>query len=795
MKSRITAFILVILALARTDNTNAQYINDINPELLKEQWKAKWITCPGISGIEYGVYLFRKNLTINTEYKKFIVHVSADNRYKLYVNNRYVGNGPARGDFMKWYFETVDLGPYLKKGENVIAAEVWNFADDRPMAQFTYQTRFIMQGNSPMENVANSDSTWMVLKDTAYSPLRIDINQYYVVGPGEKFICENHPWGWKNNKYRANGWFHAKEAEPGKPIGCYHEYGEPSPLTLYPRDIPAMETKMQRFKAVRRSDIPQIPPSFLQGENILTIPANSKVKILFDQSFLTTAYPVLHLSMGKKSVIKLTYAESLVDDKLEKGNRNEVENKKIIGNYDIIISAGMADQIYQTLWWRTFRYIEMEVETQDESLVIQDFYSISTGYPFVEKASFKCDDTSFTKIWNAGWRTQRLCAGETFFDCPYYEQLQYVGDSRIQALVSSSVSGDTRLMRNAISAFRNSCLPFGLTQSRYPSTGVQIIPTFSFVWVTMVYDYWMMCNDKVFVRSMIPAIMDVLNWFESKADSSQMAGNLEWWNFVDWVNHKNWVAGSPPGAKDGYSSIINLQFVYTMQKASELLEAFELEKEAARYLELADRIKRAVYKSCYDSQKGLIADTPDKNSFSQHANLFAVLTNTCPKESQKKLIENILSDNDIAQCTLYFRYYLAEAVMQAGLADMYTKMLDPWNQMLDLGLTTFAETPDPTRSDCHAWSASPVYHFLSLICGIKPNEPGFNTVRIEPHLGNLNWIEASMPHRLGMIKVSLKKDGHKHLIGKIVLPENLTGLFSWNGENKPLKDGINIIRI
>jgi len=144
---------------------------------------------------------------------------------------------------------------------------------------------------------------------------------------------------------------------------------------------------------------------------------------------------------------------------------------------------------------------------------------------------------------------------------------------------------------------------------------------------------------------------------------------------------------------------------------------------------------------------------------------------------------------------LYFRYYLAEAVMQAGLADMYTKMLDPWNQMLDLGLTTFAETPDPTRSDCHAWSASPVYHFLSLICGIKPNEPGFNTVRIEPHLGNLNWIEASMPHRLGMIKVSLKKDGHKHLIGKIVLPENLTGLFSWNGENKPLKDGINIIRI
>ena len=159
MRRGIKLFLLVILVLARTNNIKAQNTKLVNPILLKEQWKAKWITYPGISGTEYGVYLFRKNFTLDTEDKYFIVHVSADNRYKLYVNGQYVGNGPARGDLMKWYFETIDLAPYLKKGENVIAAEVWNFAEYRPIAQFTYQTRFIIQGNSLMENVVNSDST------------------------------------------------------------------------------------------------------------------------------------------------------------------------------------------------------------------------------------------------------------------------------------------------------------------------------------------------------------------------------------------------------------------------------------------------------------------------------------------------------------------------------------------------------------------------------------------------------------------------------------------------------------
>jgi alpha-L-rhamnosidase len=190
----------------------------------------------------------------------------------------------------------------------------------------------------------------------------------------------------------------------------------------------------------------------------------------------------------------------------------------------------------------------------------------------------------------------------------------------------------------------------------------------------------------------------------------------------------------------------------------------------------------------------LIADSREKNTFSQHANVLAILTNAFPETADKaKIINMLLNDKELAQCTLYFKYYLFEALEKAGQADQFTASLIPWKEMLDAGLTTFAERPDPTRSDCHAWSASPVYYFLSLVSGIKPAEPGFKSVRIEPHFGNLQFIEATMSVKLGTIKVKLQKKPGNHLHGEIILPDKLTGIYIWNGERKYLYGGINII--
>jgi alpha-L-rhamnosidase len=786
--------LLQVLFIAIT-KLSAQQVTEINPELLCMPWTAKWISSPENTHSQFGVYLFRKEILISAKPEKFVIHVSADNRYKLYINGVYVCNGPARSHLFKWNFESLDISSYLLPGKNSISSVVWNFAGHRPLAQISGQSCFIIQGNSMEEFIINSDTSWLVLNDTAYKPLPASLNQYYALGAGEEFNCEKHPWNWMESDFNTSGWKNAYVVETAKPVGCMGEWGAPSLHLLSQREIPFMEEREQRFFKIRRSDI-SLSDDFLMGKAPVTIPAYSKARILIDQNELTTAYPKLNFSKGNKSTIRLTYAESLFDNQGNKSNRNEIEGKQISGNSDMIICDGGNNRTFQTLWWRTFRYVEMEIETQGKPLVLNDFYSIFSAYPFEEKASFACDNPMLKDIWNVGWRTQRLCANETFFDCPYYEQLQYIGDTRIQAMVSTYVSGDSRLTKNAISALHDSRLPSGITQSRFPSHQVQIIPTFSLVWVTMVYDYWMLNDDSVFVKSLFPGIQETINWFRNRIDSSGMLGPVEWWDFVDWVNSEGWDNGNPPAAHTGNSSILSLQYVYTLQKAADVFEAFKMKSLADDYRNLADEIKIAVIEKCFASKKGLIADSPEKLTFSQHANIMAILTNTFPDSIDKaKLITALLNDNDLAQCTLYFRFYLFEALEKAGQAHVFAETLVPWKQMIDAGLTTFAETPDPTRSDCHAWSASPVYYLLSLVCGIKPASPGFKSVKIEPNPGDLKDIDAGMPHKLGYIHVKLQIGSDNRLSGVITLPSQLDGVFIWNGEHTQLNSGINKIDI
>jgi hypothetical protein len=440
----------------------------------------------------------------------------------------------------------------------------------------------------------------------------------------------------------------------------------------------------------------------------------------------------------------------------------------------------------------------MEIQTKDEPLTINDFYGRFTAYPFKENAAFSSSDASLKNIWDVGWRTARLCANETYFDCPYYEQLQYVGDTRIQALISLYVSGDDRLMRNTITAFDDSRVAEGLTQSRYPCSSMQIIPPYSLFWVAMVHDYWMHRDDPQFVKSYLPGIDSVLNWHEKYIGANGTLGATPWWNFVDWAwpwDKNKGIGGVPAGAEQGQSSILTLQYVYALNYAAQLNDNLGRKYFADHYRRLADSLKKSTYKLCWDNKRGLLADTPDKKIFSQHANVLAVLVDLVPVKEQKKLMEKVNSEKGLTQCTFYYRFYLVRAIDKVGFGDRYIEMLQPWRDMLKMGLTTFAEGPEPTRSDCHAWSASPNYDLLATVCGIEPAEPGFKSVRIEPHLGPLTWVEGKMPHPLGEIKVRFERIGKTGVKGSITLPEGLKGKFLWNGKSIPLKPGSQMINM
>ena len=172
--------------------------------------------------------------------------------------------------------------------------------------------------------------------------------------------------------------------------------------------------------------------------------------ILLDNSELTTAYPELSVAGGQGSSVRLTYAEALIDAKGEKDNRNQIEGKHIVGVTDEFLPAGCSSCEFMPLIWRTWRYLQIDVRTADQPLSLDSLRAWFTAYPFIERAQFQSEDTSLSNIWNVGWRTARLDAHDTYMDTPYWERLQYIGDTRIQALISYAVAGDDRLARQAI---------------------------------------------------------------------------------------------------------------------------------------------------------------------------------------------------------------------------------------------------------------------------------------------------------------------------------------------------------
>jgi alpha-L-rhamnosidase len=785
----------------------AQPTATVNPDLLRYMWASSWISCPDVPLHEYGVFHFRKTFDLTEKRASFVVNISADNRYKFYVNGTEICKGPARSDLQNWHFETVDIAPYLKVGKNVLAALVWNQGEHKPFAQHSAMTAFVLQGNdsnihnpeaSGTEGVINTDKTWKVYKNNAYTPYSTDngakLWSFVVVGCGDKINGKTHPWAWETEGFDDSKWTSAKELQRPLPVGC----GAGTDWHLTPRTIPLFKETEQRFQAIRRFNSDKnltVDDKILRGSNPVTIPPNSKVKILIDQSFLTVGYPVLKVSKGEGASIQIEYAEALMDKNRMKGNRNDIKDKEIKGYTDLFLPDGGNDRVFTTLWIRTFRYVELEIKTAANPLIINDLYNIVSTYPFEEKASFSSNDAQLSDVWNVGWRTARLCAGETYFDCPYYEQLQYVGDTRIQALISLYVSGDDRLVRKAITDIHHSMTPEGLTQSRYPSYQQQMIPPFSLYWVCMVHDYWSLRKDDAFLKPLLPAVQQVLGWYEKHIDTSKtMLGGMPWWNFVDWAKPWEWddkisMGGTPEGSRNGNSAILTLQYAYTLKQIAPVLAHFDKTDEAVACFKLAEKLAKSTYKRCFNVDKNEMADTPDKRMYSQHASIMAILSDAIPKEKEQVVLQKILTDASLTQATFYYRFYLTQALKKTGKADLYYQQLAPWKDMLKIGLTTFAEQAEPTRSDCHAWSASPNYDFLATICGIMPSKAGFSGVKIEPALGELNEVKGKMPHPLGMIEVSLQKKNKTGIVGEIVLPKGLKGTFVWHNQNIVLKEG------
>jgi len=744
---------------------------------------ASWVDVPDSPSGDYGVYHFRRTFDLPAKPASFAIRVSADNRYKLFVNGELAAVGPARGDVLHWRYDPVDIARYLKAGRNVLAAVVWNFAELAPVAQMSLKTGFLVQGETQAERIADTGPNWKAIRDAAFKAIPFPRGfqyGYYVVGPGDHIDAALYPWGWEKPDFDDSAWKPAHSI--GRPELRTSASGEDWWLT--PRSIPMVELKPERGGVVRRSSGATPPPSFLTAPSSFSVPANTKAVVLIDWTHLTTAYPELVVSGGKGALVSMKYAETMRTPNVrDPGNRNEIDGKEMVGNYDELVADGGAGRLLTTLWWRTWRYLQLTVETAGEPLTIDDFRSVYTGYPFERKARFDSDSPELKTMLDIGWRTARLCAHETYVDCPYYEQLQYTGDTRIQALLSLYNTGDARLMRNAIESMDATRTPGLPSMSRGPSRVPQYIPGYSLWWIGMLHDYWMYQDDPEFVARMLPGVRDTLAWFARLQKPSGSLSTVPYWNQVETTRRLG------AGEEEPGWAPIDLQLLMAYQWAGQMEDALGLKGLSQDYRNRAEQLSATIRGLYLDPSRQLFAETPEKKLFAQASNSLAILAGLVRPSEARAWAERILDDPSLEKSGLYFRYYVHAAAHEAGAGDKFLDQLGPWRRMLATGFTTWGEfDTSETRSDCHAWSASPNIEIFRTILGIESAAPGFRRVVIRPSLGKLTRASGAIPHPKGEISVDLAMTNGR-LVAEVGLPPDAPGEFIWRGERRQLPPG------
>jgi hypothetical protein len=403
-------------------------------------WDAQDKECPRIM-------LFRKSVELKENPCWGKIKISADTRYKLYVNGSLAETGPSRGDPQVWFYDTVDLLPFLKKGMNQISVSVLRYPED-PQKGNHGMFRTPVPGLYAVGEIADMEGEKYDISADASWKCRIDRSVHFY-REEERFaplVIHEHAagnpevFGWKNIAYDDSRW------ERAKPYMKKLAPQAVSPGNLKPRNIPYMYRKSARFKSVM--DLKQSIcgreewEAFLQGTKKLTIPPRTEEIVEIDAGEEMTGYLWLSLTGGAGTEATLLYAEAYVQDECAgpeqiplKGDRMDKEQGHLQGYEDRYLAAGLGTEeqpeIYEPYWFRTFRFVRLSIRTAQESVTLERLDYEETGYPLEISTSVRTSDRSLEPVWEISKRTLKRCMHETYVDCPFYEQLQYQIQARI----------------------------------------------------------------------------------------------------------------------------------------------------------------------------------------------------------------------------------------------------------------------------------------------------------------------------------------------------------------------------
>ena len=723
------------------------------------------------------------------------IHVSADERFELFLDGNRIARGPDRSDVEHWSYATYDLR--LAPGSHRLEALVWSIGPYAPVAQLSWRGGFILKAEGDYERqLTTGKAAWEVAKlaGCEFAP-----GIFFVGAQLTSLDCGPQ---WKEGDY--------VQAKVIRAPVKSNLYGESVPgWKLFPTTLPDQldreitgghavalgsgalgKDDVVKAEQARHPDLPQWQ-SLIDGRKELIVPANSEQFLLWDLDNYYCAYPECEVSGGAGAKLAWSWAESLYLPKSEaKGRRGEFIGKTFRGMTDTFLPGGKPHQKFSTLWWRAGRWCLLSIKTGAEPLTIHRLALDESRYPYENESRFDDGDKLLPDVIALATRGLQMCSHETYMDCPFYEQLMYDGDTRLELLTTYAMTRDDRLAKRAIELFDFSRRNWGFVNERYPSFLAQHSPTFSLIWALMLNDYSFWRNDPEFVRARAIGLRSMLEHFEPYLNGDGLLENLPGWPFMDWV--PQWKTGNAPDAVNGVSALNNLLYVYALQKSAAVEDSLGEPLLAQRLRAKSARTAAAVRVKFWDESRGLMADNLAHTEFSEHGQCLSLLSDTLTGDPARRCFGQLLTAPDLKRTTIYFSFYLMETWQKFGRGDLILERLGFWKDLVRQGLKTPVEAPGDTRSDCHAWGSHPLFHLHASVAGVRPASPGFRTVRIAPEPGELPKIQSRTPHPDGDIALDLTfKAGRCR--GRVELPAQITGVFVWQGREQKLNGGVNPI--
>ena len=738
------------------------------------------------------IVYFRKSFLIQDLPASRRIRITADSRYKLYINGRFVQKGPQKAlDLREWFVDTAELAPFLQQGLNVIAVEVLRYpSPDFSFAAHNYNDS-LLRTQIPHLYVQDAIREERPSLAGRYG-WRCRINRDVRICGGNAHLEPIHVQedvaatsafaGWKRTEFDDGDW-------AGASVRLLFDVPmADAPGNLVPRTIPPMAYTEKRFESVsavrQGGDILRDWQALIQTDRVLTIPAHTTQTVELSAGEEECGYLLYAFSGGKGAQVATLCAEcyaypqtpvqtalgTLQEIPPRKGDRMDAEKGRLFGYTSRYTVAGYGTrerpEEYEPFAFRTFRYVQLEIRTADVPLTFLHFTYRETGYPLEVKTYASASDPDFEPIWDISVRTLRRCMHETYMDCPFYEQLQYAMDARSEILFTYTLAADDRLARQAMEAFRRSQRPDGLVNADAPTVKSNVIPGFSIYYLLMLHDHMMYFGDRELVKQHLPVVDGILAFFDRNRNHLGLVGKIggkllrhRYWSFVDWSS--TWDSGVPDAGEKGCGSITmeSLLYLYGLQHAAELAGFAGRPGLAGEYRDRGEALKAAIRENCMGEYKGrsMVQDGPGVDDYSVHTQVFAVLTGTMTPQEGRESLERAVGDPLLPQASVAFAFYLFRALEKCGLYEKTDILWELWRQMLRDNMTTCVENDTDARSDCHAWASLLCYELPAVILGVRPTAPGFAAVSLSPKMGTLTHAQGEVVTPKGMIRVAWER--------------------------------------